>query len=283
MSGPPKRKAADEGVGDSCIDSKRTKTDSGSRSDRSARVQSRISPFMELPQELRDMVYHELWNLTPSIRLPHLVLCYDGATDEDEGCLSGWLLTNKAILEQGLQQLHRSVIWNWRASHVRYVPSPATRSSSLIALTTATHFRIYLESTASAQSVHTPGLDIQDVLPKLGSDLKVLDLELHVYFSNRHVLALQGVPPWQVILPSFRTLDVQPEELNVRIEVYRGIHGNVLASEMLSALEPIIKQRGEKVLGQGPVVTSSMKERGSPVQASGPPRLVTFEFEVRRA
>jgi hypothetical protein len=202
------------------------------------------------------------------------------------GHLPGWLLTNKAIIEQGLQQLYRSVIWNWRGSDVLHLLSPATISSPLIALATATHFGIYFAFRASPQEAHTFNLlhqDIWDVLPKLGSDLKVLDPDIFVYLLNSPVLALQGLPPWKVILPSFMTLDVQLGVLNVRVEVVRGIHVNVPASEMRSALEAIIKQPGEKVVGQGAVVTSSTKECGSPVHASGPPHLVALEFKVRRA
>jgi hypothetical protein len=69
---------------------KRTKIYPKSLSGRSARIRSPISPFMELPQELKDMVYHELWKLTPSIHLPQLDLCYECATDSTQvTCLGG--------------------------------------------------------------------------------------------------------------------------------------------------------------------------------------------------
>jgi hypothetical protein len=80
------------------------------------------SHLLNLPRELRNTVYHELWKTTPKIcthQWPYRIqISYDSKPKPDyeriddqsgPGCqpyLPTWLLTNKQILKEGLEQLY---------------------------------------------------------------------------------------------------------------------------------------------------------------------------------
>ncbi|KAF2797650.1 hypothetical protein K505DRAFT_322405 [Melanomma pulvis-pyrius CBS 109.77] len=79
-------------------------------------------PFMQFAREIRDMVYHELWKETPNIKAPQrrsrLIARYDDSEDSDDsgsfeprGLPFWWLLTSKAILEEGMAQFRRKEKW----------------------------------------------------------------------------------------------------------------------------------------------------------------------------
>ncbi|KAF3010052.1 hypothetical protein E8E13_011531 [Curvularia kusanoi] len=77
--------------------------------------------FLDLPIELRDMIYDYVW-IGSSITKQRLkykvytVLYRAPLWDPDQGRrisrrISGWLLTNKQIMREGLAQLHRESAW----------------------------------------------------------------------------------------------------------------------------------------------------------------------------
>lgn len=74
--------------------------------------------FGDLPREIRDIVYHELWKATPGVRVPyeqnHLHLSYGdyGWWEKHDG-LPAWLFANKAIMKEGIQQLLLKASWSW--------------------------------------------------------------------------------------------------------------------------------------------------------------------------
>jgi hypothetical protein len=109
---PSKRNAAEVYGAAGYASSKRTKTDFNALPRRGGRIRtltrSRTFSFMNLPQELRDMVYHELWQQTPSVRIERsdsnlnlIYLLYGHHWGGTTVGLPLWLLTSKAILEQG--------------------------------------------------------------------------------------------------------------------------------------------------------------------------------------
>ncbi|KAF1845618.1 uncharacterized protein K460DRAFT_355415 [Cucurbitaria berberidis CBS 394.84] len=98
----------------------------------------RSSTFLKLPRELRDMVYHHLWKATPvlkakcrqisyyALEFPNatqetakifrFTVSYDGGDEYDQHRLTRenlpqWLCANKAILEEGLEQLRAHGTW----------------------------------------------------------------------------------------------------------------------------------------------------------------------------
>jgi hypothetical protein len=73
-----------------------------------------------LPQEIRDLVYHKLWEFTAYLRLtarpsPGKItysLIYGAGCNDMSTGLPQWLLVNKAIiLQEGLCQLFRHAGW----------------------------------------------------------------------------------------------------------------------------------------------------------------------------
>ncbi|KAG9194854.1 hypothetical protein G6011_04889 [Alternaria panax] len=75
-------------------------------------VGSQSGFFLILSQEVRDMIYDKVWGdaHTTSQRFQHTDwnITYDGGNDSLDFSISArWLLTNKQMLEQGVQQLHQ--------------------------------------------------------------------------------------------------------------------------------------------------------------------------------
>lgn len=74
--------------------------------------------FFTLARELRDQIYDELWRFGPSITLRHhglnFQVQYDGdrRPDEDQR-LPTWLLADKTMLKEGLEQLHGKAKCIW--------------------------------------------------------------------------------------------------------------------------------------------------------------------------
>ncbi|KAJ4345113.1 hypothetical protein N0V95_005926 [Ascochyta clinopodiicola] len=91
--------------------------------------------LINIPREIRDMIYDELWEQTPRIKLPKdnavsldsFELCYNSQTPDDtfQAGLPQWLLCSSATLKEGLKQLLARAEWSlfWepksRLSHTR--------------------------------------------------------------------------------------------------------------------------------------------------------------------
>ncbi|KAF2740982.1 hypothetical protein EJ04DRAFT_592624 [Polyplosphaeria fusca] len=90
------------------------------------------SPLLSLPRELRNNIYHHLWEQTPSIRVPYedtrFHITYGAhvwevaySREGPRACekllqsqyLPPWLLTNSAMLDEGLKQLLCFGSWWW--------------------------------------------------------------------------------------------------------------------------------------------------------------------------
>jgi hypothetical protein len=82
-------------------------------STKSAAIMVSKASFMGLPLEIREIVYDELWNSSPDIRItgrelqtgvPELRITYGNAESPDwtRDSLPDWLFTSKAILHEGL-------------------------------------------------------------------------------------------------------------------------------------------------------------------------------------
>jgi hypothetical protein len=76
------------------------------------------SRFMSLPREIRNAIYHELWNLAPVRALSFdshpAKLHYEAIDVEHLRCVNGlpnWLLINRAFLSEGMAQFHLKATW----------------------------------------------------------------------------------------------------------------------------------------------------------------------------
>ncbi|KAL1592857.1 hypothetical protein SLS60_011274 [Paraconiothyrium brasiliense] len=82
--------------------------------------------LFSLPQEIRDKVYHELWKDGPVIKQQYGRIKYDITYIWPEcgkwphrSYRHPWLLTNKQILHEGIQELHRRSVWHMFDYHER--------------------------------------------------------------------------------------------------------------------------------------------------------------------
>lgn len=233
-----KRKANDSDDGDEYGKTKRTKpteiTESGSLGllRRSERVRRRVFRFMDLPQELKDMMFHELWLQTPTILFKldsvqdqddmEVQLHYGGSVKNVTG-LPEWLFTNKAILEKGLKILHANSTLCWREplSYNHRGSTFQSKAPLLTGLSTITKARIQctfhglirqqLLTTSSATRRH-----VGELVPRLGTNMKVLSLTMT--HSSHDSTNPNTTAPWNISLPSFDMKDSRIEELNVRLE-----------------------------------------------------------------
>lgn len=86
--------------------------------------------FMDLPRELRDLVYDEAWKDTPHIKAPYLdfgagtTVRYDRLLEKNQHLegLPTWLLTSKQMCEEGLAQFRLKAQWStccfdWLQAH----------------------------------------------------------------------------------------------------------------------------------------------------------------------
>jgi hypothetical protein len=81
------------------------------------------SPFFRLPREIRDQIYGHIWKDTCKIRQwykqKHYTVTYDlGSTAQEKLPLEKalWLLANKQMLHEGLQELHQRSEWHFEGS-----------------------------------------------------------------------------------------------------------------------------------------------------------------------
>jgi hypothetical protein len=103
---------------------------------------------MDLPRELRDVVYHEAWKLTPVIvasanglKLSHwskdshtylrVTYPHDQARCVPLG-LPQWLRTSKSMLNEGMVQLRREAVWRFTETNAIDMDESAAGSSPLL-------------------------------------------------------------------------------------------------------------------------------------------------------
>ncbi|KAG9204348.1 hypothetical protein G6514_001422 [Epicoccum nigrum] len=89
-----------------------------------------ISQFLELPREIRDMIYDYIWTAIGAIKLCHgnriYTITYQTSHWESTQGLSipkrneMWLMTNKQIMKEGLWQLRRHAVWHINDGAARF-------------------------------------------------------------------------------------------------------------------------------------------------------------------
>jgi hypothetical protein len=152
----------------------------------------RITPgFFTLPQELRDLIYDELWKFTPCIQLTAqgsqpstLELKYGACNYGSCPGLPPWLLASKAILQQGLRQLFQHAIWQWSLFR-NCTSSVYAKRNSLAGLSTATNLYIRGHNNPPTPFQEVCSIDYRNhpcryILPLLSSNLRMLTLGLSV-------------------------------------------------------------------------------------------------------
>jgi hypothetical protein len=179
-----------------------------------------------LPQEIRDLIYHELWKPT-SLRLTlqprpgkiSYTLSYSaGWTDTNTG-LPLWLLVNKAMLQEGLYQLFRHatrVLGVFRD----YTLNRYARHNMLVGLSAATNltirdtYRVHGISEGPGPygiTIEYANHPVQSILPLLSSRMRALTLNLTIVSAASRALSMD--------LSSLRRNGLQLDKLAILIRL----------------------------------------------------------------
>lgn len=83
-------------------------------SSRSSHLVTPSKTFSNLPRELRDQIYYELWRGTPGVLVTSdergTITAYPGAigpSEQETTKLPSWLLASKTVLQEGIEELQR--------------------------------------------------------------------------------------------------------------------------------------------------------------------------------
>jgi hypothetical protein len=236
---------------------------------RKDRVPRQVFRFMDLPQELRDMVYHELLRHSSSLILPQrsherIKVLYGKLPSYETIGLPNWLLTNKAILSQGLAQLLRNSSWHWWATwNQSSVEEP---QSPLAGLSAASNFSMtgiplfqYANNVPSVKGktmkLHDlviPASRVGKILSACTPKLKTLTLALE--------FDLRGLVPsrdwdliWTLDLAFLDTTNLQLDSLTICLHVsgYNYSVHAVKVSKWQNAVRTEVTRVGELLVGVG--------------------------------
>jgi hypothetical protein len=164
---------------------------------RNNRGQLVTTGFFTLPQELRDLIYNELWNFTPCLQLTAqaswpstLELKYGACNYGSCPGLPKWLLASKAVLREGLHQLFQHVIWQWSLFR-NCTPSAHAKRNPLAGISIATN--LYIRGHETPQegcSIDYSDHPCRYILPLLSSNLRMLTLGLSVRKGARNAVTM---------------------------------------------------------------------------------------------
>ena len=189
--------------------------------------------FNDLPRELRDMIYYELWLHSPAIRLSR---SYYGLIQHNPGSMrrtSGlplWLLANKNTFREGVKSLSKTAMWYY---HLTLRPRSPRRGPSVVsfAATSLTLYVRYLSPTPPRYN-EGPAKPIElcmpaqrnEVLSKFGPQLKHLtfdlgDLNLDHSFCGACIKAYDD-PAWSFSTEFPDTGRLQLDSLSLRCTVF---------------------------------------------------------------
>jgi hypothetical protein len=163
-----------------------------------------MTGLFALPQEIRDLIYHELWEFTAYVRLtsrpsPGKItynLIYGAGCNDMSTELPIWLLANRTILQEGLCQLFRHAAWNMGAFRTL---DPRVRQNMLVGMSAATNFTI--RDTYRVHGIppmprpyniaidytHQP---IQSMLPLLSANTRTLMLNLAIRTAASRAISM---------------------------------------------------------------------------------------------
>jgi len=235
---------------------------------RSARVRKQIFRFMDLPQELKDMIYHELWQFSASMLIPQntfewIQVRYGEFREEDTLGLPNWLLVNHAILSEGLKQLFRQISWVWYRGYNRHREFTGTRQSPLIGLSVATNFSLTgihvrsswhhgrpVERYIEPQFHEVPR--IANIVSSAGPMLKALTISLEFHMPPDLSGFYAPDLSWALGLDFLDASDLHLDALTVRLRVHADHHTiyDAHASRLREGVRDEIARVGEMLVGE---------------------------------
>lgn len=188
--------------------------------------------FADLPRELRDMVYADLWSATPLLRpsfgriLRSNFVVYYGHTTIDTSRgrlrygLPKWLQLSRGICHEGIEELRRRATWSCWLESCRDLDD---QTSALIGPASATRaiwnsmgaeVRLSTQSEAIHATIVTPAptQPLMAIATRLGTDVRHLTLHFQhnvFHYSNE----LDTLDTWSVDLSLFDQLDLHLDPL----------------------------------------------------------------------
>ncbi|KAF2645657.1 hypothetical protein P280DRAFT_503754 [Massarina eburnea CBS 473.64] len=221
------------------------------------RRSARLAPFrfFELPMELRDMVYEEIWMSTPPIQLcpkpfshsedsqylKHHRTSRNFRGSMQQG-LPKWLLTNKQILHEGLEKLCFDGRWGISLATKQPLP-PLLRSHfpRRLAITgirySANPTSVHLNTEAVTFQLHEEIGSIHDLYKNTTAahKVKALYLDIGVKYPRAHLSAelfKLDISPFGAVLG-----DCFPEIRKLQIRFTTRLDTRYIAEDALPALQ----------------------------------------------
>ena len=226
-----------------------------------------VSPFMSLPQELRDMIYHELWQEIPAIIKCHkfgqdISVRYDGMRRPVMVLgLPQWLLASKAILNEGMSQFKRHAMCSlldaaFSSTDDRENQDINPKISPLVDMSTASRFCVTINA---CHVVNVPLIrtkahvlpSIQRLADTFGPNLRILSIFLDQYIFKGRLASPQNTV-WRVYLPFPKIIDprIQLQKLEVRLRIVGRSDTDAYAPGILAALEAELTGHGKLLVGE---------------------------------
>lgn len=215
---------------------------------------TRNASFEDLPRELRDMIYHDLWLQTPRICFSGLFwdnLTYDHGSASQCG-LPRWLLTNKSIFQEGLKQLFVKAIWSCRGKFdlktVQECPSIATSFATKFHLGAKKEVGSRAEPAIHYGNIIAPALTAT-IVSRFGPQLK------HFWKSFDQNLPATTLSllkrKWRLDLSCLDDFEGSLDSLTVSCEATRwGRHDyDTIAPGLMSAYEVETRRVGVRLVG----------------------------------
>ncbi|KAF2832192.1 hypothetical protein CC86DRAFT_377401 [Ophiobolus disseminans] len=213
---------------------------------------------MDLPQELNDMVYHHLWQEVPAIiRIKthrDIKIYYENMRGYINNFgLPQWLLTSKAILEEGLEQFKTKAIFLFPGTQHWIYDEVYQESTSyitpLVDVFTATRLciRTFTKGDMSRIQVYEDVVpEIQRLADIFGPHLCVLSIILENYVTLHGSFSSKDI---QLPIPNFKNPSIQIRRLELFLKIRGGPDTRKWTRAIPAALEIEVTNHGKSLVG----------------------------------
>ncbi|KAF2031800.1 hypothetical protein EK21DRAFT_110690 [Setomelanomma holmii] len=241
--------------------------------------------FMDLPQELKDMIYHELWQQGRNVLLPQVQVAgsrfhpnninYSGVDQLRYGLQGGcggikhlgdevyglplWLLTNKDILRQGLQHFRSNASLTPAYDMDDSLEYSIASLIPLVDIDQATKLRICIDvghvyngdSWHHRDSSWEANKTIERILRQIGSKLSVLTLIMCGNIWGASPIVPEK--PWKFNLTHQSMENLKLHKLELRLELHDrpDLNEYLAGCSLRSGFENEVIRLGARLVGDG--------------------------------
>lgn len=212
--------------------------------------------FSELPRELRDAIYHQLWLQTPRFYFRGVCqdsLCYNPNTPGLQRGLPCWLFTSRSVFQEGLQQLYRRASWTCRGDCnlkiTKMLPVLVVDGITQFTLIVSTYLDTFQQHNQSGYVV-TPTQDLGALLSRFGPRLKHFGLRFRHLIANGDRNAQDE--NWILDLSCLNNVGTRLETFSVHCEAHQlgNLTMETLAPALPSAYETETRRIGAQLVGK---------------------------------